>query len=233
MMLTLVLLPGMDGTGDLFDPLLKELGDRLAFNVIRYPVNSRDGYSKLTEFVRLKLPSEGKFILLGESFSGPIAVTLAAELNPRLVGLILCCTFVSNPQPSIGVFQQILPLWVIELSSTKIMIRSMLGRFSNKAVCELIQKAIKSVPTKTFKSRMIAAMSVNVENELVATNVPILYLKASNDWFIPKSVPVRIKRLKTTVRIANIDGPHFLLQANPRGAAAEILNFASALQFTK
>ena len=76
---------------------------------------------------------------------------------------------------------------------------------------------------------MIEAMSVNVESELVRVDVPILYLKATEDWFIPNDVSVNIKRLKPDVRITNVDGPHFLLQAKPRAAAAAILGFTEGL----
>jgi pimeloyl-ACP methyl ester carboxylesterase len=103
----------------------------------------------------------------------------------------------------------------------------MLGGFSNPTVCELIQKAIKSVPAETIKSRMIEAMSANVEEELVKINVPILYLKATVDWFIPNWVSAGIKRLKPDVQIADVEGPHFLLQANPRVASAVILSFTA------
>lgn len=89
----LVLLPGMDGTGRLFAPLLSRLDDRLEPVVIAYPGHEQLDYDQLHEFVRARLPKGEPFILLGESFSGPVAITLAATAPTGLCGLILCATF--------------------------------------------------------------------------------------------------------------------------------------------
>ena len=70
---TLVLLPGMDGTGELFSPLIKELGPDIQTVVIRYPDLPLD-YAAHEAFARARLPSTGPFVVLGESFSGPIEI---------------------------------------------------------------------------------------------------------------------------------------------------------------
>jgi hypothetical protein len=78
-MVTLVLLPGMDGTGTLFEPFVAALGHEFAVKVVDYPRAEPLGYEQLELFATAALPSEGPLILLGESFSGPIAVALAAS----------------------------------------------------------------------------------------------------------------------------------------------------------
>ena len=90
--LTLILLPGMDGSGQLFAPLVTALGDGFNVKVVRYPVDLPLGYDGLEQIARAAIPPAGPVVLLGESFSGPIAVSLAASLGERLAGLILCCT---------------------------------------------------------------------------------------------------------------------------------------------
>ncbi|UUZ51553.1 alpha/beta hydrolase [Massilia sp. B-10] len=49
--------------------------------------------------MRSRLPPAEPYFLLGESFSGPVAIALAAERPPMLLGLILSCTFARNPLP--------------------------------------------------------------------------------------------------------------------------------------
>jgi pimeloyl-ACP methyl ester carboxylesterase len=75
---TLVLLPGMDGTGDLFAPLVAALGPHMRTVIVRYPDEPLD-YASDEEIARAALPIGHPFILLGESFSGPIAVSIAAS----------------------------------------------------------------------------------------------------------------------------------------------------------
>ncbi len=99
-MITLLLLPGMDGTGDLFEPFAAALGSEFTVKVVRYPASEPLGYVELEAFARDRsFPAEGPFVILGESFSGPIAISLAASCSSRLKAVILCCSFVRNPRP--------------------------------------------------------------------------------------------------------------------------------------
>jgi pimeloyl-[acyl-carrier protein] methyl ester esterase len=97
-MTTLVLLPGMNGTGELFVPLLKTIGASIETVVINHPLTVPLSYSELEPVVRPQLP-RGPFILLGESFSRPIVISIAATQPKNLKGLVLSCAFASSPRP--------------------------------------------------------------------------------------------------------------------------------------
>ena len=71
----LMLLPGMDGTGRLFGPLLRILPPGLEVTVFAYPPNRPCGYAELLPLVEsTAVPEGGEFVVLGESFSGPLAL---------------------------------------------------------------------------------------------------------------------------------------------------------------
>jgi pimeloyl-ACP methyl ester carboxylesterase len=95
----LVLLPGLDGTGDLFAPVVDALGPNVPTQIVRYPLSHASDYAACEAIARGALPTDRPYVLLGESFSGPIAVSIAAAAPPGLRGLILCSTFARNPQP--------------------------------------------------------------------------------------------------------------------------------------
>ena len=95
----LVLLPGMDGTGALFERLVECLGDRLVTTVVRYPGDQFLDYDQLAALVSRSLPEDRPFVILGESFSGPVAIKLAASRPDGLKGFILGASFVRNPWP--------------------------------------------------------------------------------------------------------------------------------------
>jgi pimeloyl-ACP methyl ester carboxylesterase len=90
----LLLLPGMDGTGGLFEPLQKALPPTLRVTVGRYSAREASGYSDLTAW--LELPME-PFVLVAESFSGAIAAQVAARKPAQLWGIVLVNTFVAWP----------------------------------------------------------------------------------------------------------------------------------------
>lgn len=65
MVATIVLLPGMDGTGALFSEFVAALPPGAETLVVSYPPDQAMGYAELEAFVSAKLPA-GTFILLGE-----------------------------------------------------------------------------------------------------------------------------------------------------------------------
>lgn len=99
---TVVLLPGMDGSGELFTPFVEALGPSIDARVLRYPADQPLGYAALTARVREALPADRPYVLLAESFSGPIGVEIAAQAPPGMMGLVLCSTFARNPRPATG-----------------------------------------------------------------------------------------------------------------------------------
>ena len=77
-----ILLPGMDGVG-LFSQFIEALGPDQDYLVLSYPTNLPLSYDQLTTLVRESLQDETDYILIAESFSGPIAIRLATERPPR------------------------------------------------------------------------------------------------------------------------------------------------------
>jgi pimeloyl-ACP methyl ester carboxylesterase len=162
---TLVLLPGMDGTGQLFPPFVAAIGNRFSVKVVGYAVSETLGYSELESVVRSALPADGPFVILGESFSGPIAVAVAASRPQGLIGLVVCCAFVRNPRPRL----HSLNFLIGALPTGSLFIRAagtaLLGRFSTPALREL---AIADTST-----RAILTMASDLKGATSVQNTPI------------------------------------------------------------
>ena len=100
--ISILLLPGMDGTGELLAELVERLSLHRTVQLISYPTDIRgQSYDDLTAFVAKRAPKE-RFAVLGKSFSGPIAIEIAAT-EPRVAGLILVSSFAWHPIPSLFV----------------------------------------------------------------------------------------------------------------------------------
>ncbi len=61
---TLVPLPGMDGTGELFEPFVEAIGDEFKILIVRYPADRVIGYAELVELVRRALPTDEPYTWL-------------------------------------------------------------------------------------------------------------------------------------------------------------------------
>ncbi|UCJ16029.1 alpha/beta hydrolase [Pseudomonas sp. MM211] len=232
-MLTLVLLPGMDGTGTLFEPFITALGQDVAVQVVSYPAVDALGYSELEAHARHSLPSSGRFILLGESFSGPVAVAIAASRPPGLVGLVLCSTFVRNPRPAFGPLRHIASLLPVKLAPLPALSTLLLGRFSTPALRAAFAAAMSQVSAQALRARLRAVLDVDVSMQLGTIDVPMLYLLAQHDRVVPTKALKHIQRISPAVQVAPINAPHFLLQAAPAEAAQAVASFTQALQTTQ
>lgn len=223
---TLVLLPGMDGTGELFGPFLEALHPQFNVRVVRYPTDTALSYSELTAFARAALPTDEPFILLAESFSGPIGVSLAAEGTPGLIGLVLCCTFVRNPRPLFTSLRPFLGMVPVAAAPIGMLSSLLLGRYSSPALRSALVAALAQVSPAALRTRLRSVLSVDVSAQLAVVRVPVLYLRATHDRVVPAAASQLISRLKPDTRIVEIDAPHFLLQAAPAEAARQVETFA-------
>ena len=229
LMTTLVLLPGMDGTGSLFGPLVDALAGKLRVEVVRYPCNSPAGYSELERVAEACLPTEGPLILLGESFSGPIAISLAAKHAGRVAGLILCCTFVRSPYPALSKLKHLTALAPVKWVPTRLAAVMLLGRFETPKLRAALGEALAAVSANVLRSRLKAVLSVDAASALSRISTPILYLLASEDRVMPASAGVAICAIQPSVRVVQIAAPHCLLQAAPTEAARAIQQFVEAV----
>jgi hypothetical protein len=62
---TAVLLPGLDGTGDLFAPFIAAAPSRCVLQQLRLPHDKVLGYFELAEWVQSRLP-DGDLVLVAE-----------------------------------------------------------------------------------------------------------------------------------------------------------------------
>lgn len=227
-MATLVLLPGLDGTGDLFKPLIASLSPNIKTVVVRYPTTGPLDYAALETIARASIPKDEPYFLLGESFSGPIAISLAASATGQLKGLILACTFVSNPRPILARIGFLIPLLPVAHASIGLLSKLLMNGFHDVILRDELAKVSAMVSPATFQARLKAVLAVDVSQKLSKVKVPILYLRAANDLLVPPSASAIIKGLAPQTEIVEIKAPHLLLQIAAKEAALNVQMFINA-----
>ncbi len=227
---TLVLLPGMDGTGLLFQPFVEALGDvgEVEVRTIAYPAREPLDFAALTEVACAALPS-GPLVILGESFSGPIAVALAARCADRVHGVILCCSFVRNPRPHWSWLTPLLRRAPMPVLPSALIARALLGRHATPPLRALLDQALAGVAPDVLRARLLAVVSIDASAALAALSVPLLYLHALEDRLVPASALSWVKQLRPDASVATFEAPHALLQACPTQAAAAVRAFVRGL----
>jgi pimeloyl-ACP methyl ester carboxylesterase len=224
------MLPGLDGTGRLFAPLVPHLSPQLEPVVVSYPARETLSYRELLPVVLSSLPSSGRFIVLAESFSGPLGVLAAAQHPRGLLGLVLVASFVRSPVPrALSLLAPLVRGWLLSASPSALQRRVLLDHSTSEELRAQFREAVAAIPSSVLAARVRSVLTVNVVAELSAIRVPVLYLAASNDAFVrPQSLRL-IQRIARQVHAVTIASPHLLLQTAPREAATAILSFAASV----
>ncbi len=221
----LVLLPGLDGTGKLFADFLKALDLSISAQVVPYPPDVPLGYDELEPLVRAALPMRGPFVLLGESFSGPLAIRIAARPPPGLAGLILCVTFASNPYPRLAWARPLAALLPLKGLPRWIRAPLMWGSASPSKAPPQAERAMAGVATAVIRRRIAELLAVDETAALARISVPTLVLCASRDRVISKAATARLVNGVPHARRVDVDGPHLLLKTRPLECAEAVLAF--------
>lgn len=224
----LVLLPGLDGTGNLFDRFLSGLGSRYSARPVAYPTDHVLDLDDLTAYVASKLPTDGAYAIVAESFSGPIALKLATRRPPGLVALVLVATFATSD------FH--LPIRIALRLASALSWRAPFARWfgawwlcgGDQALAQEVQRATDSVSPAVIAARLRILLSLNVRAELSACPVPILYLTGSADHLVSDVQMREVERVGPNLEHVVLLGPHLLLQTRTEHAIQEIDRFLSA-----
>jgi pimeloyl-ACP methyl ester carboxylesterase len=225
----IVLLPGLDGTGELFKPFVQALPATFRPLVMRYPTDEVLDYEDLVKRVMPQLPEE-PYIILGESFSGPLSILLAHRAQHRPAGLILCATFASSPRPVLSRWMDVLPsLPPTESISPWAMKQVALGRWSHPDLLETMGRALLRVKSDVLHSRLMSVHRADARLALAECRMPIQYWQATEDRLIPAAAFTRIRRIAPLVQLVRLEGPHAILQACPQLAVVALEKFTREL----
>lgn len=225
----LIVLPGLDGTATMHAEFVEAM--RPAFksvSVIAYPTEQILSYRELEAFVRESLP-DGRFVLLGESFSGPIAISIAATQPRGLGGLVLSTSFARRPVPFLSRFAALVGFAPVRTLPEWILSYVLLGPWRTPELILSLQHALESVAPEVLRARIAGAMRVDVTPRLAEINVPILYLRAANDRLMPSAAASEIASKAREVSVVDVRGSHLLLQTAPQACAQAVTEFAARL----
>jgi pimeloyl-[acyl-carrier protein] methyl ester esterase len=230
---TWVLLPGLDGTGLLFEPFtaaLKARGQEV--RIVRYP-DKAWSYAQLLDWLVTELKNiPAASVLLAESFAGPLGVMLAADSKLQFSKLILCASFVRCPSAMASVFAPTLN-WMSAFAPfvslfahamPKVSVEQAL--FNGDVPMELrvlFTAVLKQSKAEISHARLRAILNVDVRHQLKTVSIPVLYLQAKQDRLVGAHCLNEIKRIKPDVLVKDFDAPHCLLQVRAEEVAEFLL----------
>jgi pimeloyl-[acyl-carrier protein] methyl ester esterase len=230
--LTLVLLPGLEGTGTLFADLVSCLPPTVSAIVANYPVRRFLSYEELLPLVTEIVPAEAPFALVAESFSTPLAAVFASTRPPNLLGLILCAGFITNPAGNWTPLAKILarsavlrtppPRWFLE--------RFVMGNNPPASLEDNFRQSLSAVNAEVLAARLREILKCDAREALSRTKIPLMYIRAGRDRLVPPRCFAEVQRVRPDVELVTIpDAPHLVLQREPQKCADAIVRFVDRL----
>jgi pimeloyl-ACP methyl ester carboxylesterase len=217
----------MDGTGELFGPLLKVIPQSLPRRVVSYPPDRPRSYAELGSILDEQLADAGELVVVAESFSGPLAVRYAAAHPGRVRAVVLCASFIRPPAPGWlrlfarpALFRLPMPKFVLK--------RLMAGRDAPDSLLRSVNDAVRKVAPEVLAARVREVLRVDCSEELRRSRVPVLYLGASRDAIVKRSSWEAVQAVRPDVELNEVDAPHLALQTAPEVAWNEIAKFLNA-----
>ncbi|MDH5492671.1 MAG: alpha/beta hydrolase [Myxococcales bacterium] len=218
-----LLLPGMDGTGDLFGPLAEHLEPELCPRVISLPPRRPLSYDALLDAIPAP---DGPFFVVAESFSGPLGIRLAARYPDRLRALVLVASFARAPSRIAGWTGGAFGRWLFSQRPPDLALRAgLLGMDASADEVSALRAALDAVDPAVLAARARAIASIDVRELFAQSQAPVLYLAGRRDRVLSARVLAEMRRLRADMEVRVLDAPHLVLQRRPAEAARLISEF--------
>jgi pimeloyl-[acyl-carrier protein] methyl ester esterase len=228
----LVLLPGLDGTGELFLDFIAALPKSWTATTVTYPTDRFLQYADLRPLVGAAVPQLERFVLVAESFSTPLAVWYAATTPPtNLAAVVICAGFVRNPVDGwSGAAKALAKPWFFRLTPPRIIVEYfLLGQNAPSDLLQKLRHALQRVSPDVLSGRVQAVLDCDARDDLRRTTIPLLYLEATHDTLLSSSCKKEFSRIRPDTLFRSVPAPHLLLQREPQKAAAIMMAFINSL----
>ena len=223
----LVLLPGMDGTGRLFEQLLQSYSGEA--QVIALPERGDQSHVVMAEYICKKLLDED-VILLAESYSGSIVPHLLNMSGCRIKAVVFVASFLSPPHKSLLALAQYAPIhWLSGLPFASLAHRALfLGWSVAASTLSEFVSVLRSVPEPILKQRLKELQ--NIELPCVEFEIPVAYVQATQDKLVLPHKAQEMAVVFKKISYYKIKAPHFVLQVKPQESAQLIGTAIKAMQ---
>lgn len=219
------LLPGLDGSGELFGPLLQRL-PAASTRVVSYPLETAT-WEDFVASARTQIDVEAPFVLFAESASALIALRFLAEHGARCRGFLACAGFLSNPAPlrtamaAIPGLVRLLgapPAWAIRTL--------LLTRQADPELTAEVARTLARVPPETVVARLHLVRGLRPEG--YRFEFPHVYVRGEQDRIVSgRSEAEWLEHVRgSSNRVERVAGPHLLAQQEPEFVARILLGLS-------
>ncbi len=215
-------MPGMDGSGFLYQPLSRYLTSK-GFDSSIEPLNPHKDKRAYIEHLEQQYSNE-PVVLIAESYSGHIATELALRGNLEIEKLVIIASFLENPSKFTSL-EKYLSMGLLRkpLLPKSILGHVLYGRDATDELILLFKQAMQDVSTEQLATRIADMRSLELPANKVS--VPTVYIQGAKDWLVPAKNLESYQKVFTQLEVLQLDSPHLVAQAKAKECAEIIESF--------
>jgi 3-oxoadipate enol-lactonase len=209
-----VLVPGMNGTGELFYRQVPRL--ERSYRVATYSLRE-DAASMavlagdLVRVVEVVAPTDRRAIVVGESFGGGVALTFALEHPDHVEAVVILNSF-AHFDPQFRLRLAIAGLYVMPWGAMSL-VRHLTAfrlhsRHTHRAEVKQFIALTAHATRNGYRNRLKLLRSYDVRDRLTDLRVPALFLAAEKDHLVPAVAQARYMSARVPGAVMRILGGH-------------------------
>lgn len=207
-----VLLPGLHGSTVLYDAFVALAPPWARCLPVPLPTLGDQSIPGLAATLEAEVRHLEGFVLVGESYSGPIAARVAARLGPKVTLLVLCNPLVELSAGLPAGLAASAASWRGMPAWSAAAVLSDGDRTLGRAALE----GIRALPRGILEARLAAAFAATSDELAPLLAPPLLVVLGTRDRLVsPEWMRALLKDVPRAT-VVELDAPHLVVQSRPR-----------------
>jgi len=224
----IILLPGLDGTGLLFERMIEEIPSDLNIEVVSYDsikaVSYPEQAAEIAEIFRGK-----DIFIVGESYSGRVAYELCQRSSINVCGIVFLASFISRPS-SFSRFSTIIPTAFLKPNPLSKFLLYLFG-FNMTGGLENVNPVFASLQKADKRKLKIRLRNIaQLVKPIVNVECPVTYIRPNTDLLVSDKSVKFLASMCSNFTQVKVNGGHFIAQSHPATCVKIICNTVNMLQ---
>lgn len=215
----------------MFRPLLDVMPAGVPVVALSYPTSLTLSHADLVGRLAVELAGTADgLVLVGESYSGAIALRLASKLGPRVAGVVLIASFVENPTRLPRWTAGLVPDWLFRIHLPRWLLRFLLiGQGAPDPLVDDLAAAISAVWPAVLAARVREVIRLRAADAPDLSGLPVLYVRASRDRLVSGRAVDSARATGARLDVRELDAPHLVAQRHPKAVWSAMSDWLSTL----